>query len=183
MKSYWIYLLLITISILSIYNTGYSSSGQAAYYFPLIEYYHDNSLFKNDLHMDLLSNLPFYGWKLLAFLTNNNNFELIMFFLFLLSRILLCFSIYFLALTLFNNKKVALLSSFFSLFIIWTFNIGNFVILSSEITPYYSIFPIFNSLLYKGRLSKIFFIALLGNIFPSFKHRLYWMYVLNLFCI
>lgn len=141
MKNYWVYLLLITISILSIYNTGYSSSGQATYYFPLIEYYHDNSLFKNDLHMDLLSNIPFYGWKLFAFLINSDNLELIMFLLFVLSRILLCFSIYFLALTLFNNKKVALLSSFFSLFIIWTFNIGNFVILSSEITPYYFSIP------------------------------------------
>src|SRR3989344_6632834 len=64
-----------------------------------------------------------------------------MFFLFLLSRIILCFSIYFLALVLFNTKKIALLSSFFSLFIIWTFTIGNFVILSSEITPYYFSIP------------------------------------------
>jgi len=131
---YWIYGLLVVIALVSVANTGYSYAEPI--YLPLIKYYQDNTLFQEDSHISLLSNLPLYTWQMIGYITNSSNLEWFMFLLFILVRILLCFSIYFLAFSITKDRAVSLISTTLSIFVIWTFNIGNFIIISSDITPF-----------------------------------------------
>jgi len=179
-KNYLIYLILLSISIISIINIGYSYS--EPYYLPLMQYYNDNTLYSQDLHISLLSTTPLYFWKSISYFTDNNDLEWVMFSLFVLAKILLSFSIYFLALTLFKNKIVALLSTIFSVLIVWTFNIGHFLMINKWMSPYIFSLPFaFFSISYfikKKYLTALLLLAAIVYIHPLSAFYLGFMYII-----
>lgn len=167
-ENYLIYGLIGLLAIVSIINTGYDYAEPL--YLPLIKYYQDNTLFQEDPYISLLSNLPLYMWQSIGYFTNSSNLEWFMFFLFVFARILLCFSIYFLAFSISKNKLVSLISTIFSILIIWTFNIGNFIMFLSDITPFsFAISVAFFSIGYfirKNYVVSLLLLTLIAYIHP-----------------
>jgi len=136
----------IIITAFSIFNTGYEPvHSDEITYLSIMKYHDDPSLYSKDfLISQILPGLPIPFYTLMGFMSGYINQDLLFLSVFVITRVLLVLSVFFLAQTLFKNKNVSYWSVIAVLIIRGNIGMvpGSYDILDRIASPFFLAAPI-----------------------------------------